>query len=71
MAVIHLRRAVAKKPQQLAYKIALTLAYAQVGHYDLAKQSYQETKQLAPHSVEVKQLREKLAALFRERGQTQ
>ncbi len=65
LAVIHLRRAVAEKPNVLAYQMALTTAYANIKRFDLAKESYLAAKQIAPNEPQVKQLGQKVGAMNR------
>ena len=63
LAVIHLRRAVASKPNQLRYQLALAVAYTNIKRYDLAKQSLEAAGKIAPNAPEVLQLTQKVAAL--------
>lgn len=62
-AVIHLRRAVAKKSNELRYQLALTTAYMNIHRYDLAEQTLQAAAQLDPGSGEVQTLKRRLAAV--------
>jgi tetratricopeptide (TPR) repeat protein len=59
-AVVHLRRAVAKSPNNLSYRLALTVAYFNIQRLDLAEKSLQEAEKLDPNMAEVKRLREQL-----------
>ena len=61
MAVIHLRRAVVRRPNNLAYQLALTVAYINIKRYDLALESYKVAKRLGPQAPQVRELGQQLA----------
>ncbi|MFQ5613678.1 MAG: tetratricopeptide repeat protein [Anaerolineae bacterium] len=61
-AVIHLRRAVAKKPSEPAYRLMLASAYLNIRRYDLAEQSIRAVEQMAPGSPQVQALKKRLAS---------
>jgi tetratricopeptide (TPR) repeat protein len=62
LAVIHLRRAVLNEANP-TYFIALTIAYMNLKRYELAQETLEKAEQLAPHSVEIWRLKQRLAAI--------
>lgn len=62
-AIIHLRRAIAGDPSNLAYRLALVVAYLKVARYGLARKELAEAKKLAPHSTDVYRLEKTLATV--------
>ena len=66
-AVIHLRRAVARKPENLSYHIALIVAYLNIRRDDLARRALDQAEKLAPQAPQIKQLRDKMSSFIRSR----
>lgn len=62
-AILHFRRAVAGDPANLAYRLALTIAYLKVARTDQAQKELLEAKKIAPHSTDVQRLEQKLVKL--------
>jgi tetratricopeptide (TPR) repeat protein len=61
-AAIHLRRAVARKSDELTYHLALATAYLNIRRYDLAGRVLESAEQVWPQSSQVRGLKEKLVA---------
>jgi len=60
-AILHFRRAVAGDPANLAYRLALSVAYLKVARPDQAQKELMEAKKIAPRSTDVQHLEQKLA----------
>lgn len=63
LAVIHLRGAVGRKPENSTYHLALITAYIKVKRYDLAQQSLDYAAQLSFDSPEFSRLQQQVTSL--------
>jgi len=64
---LHLRRAVGIRPEEVAYHLALTVAYINLKRADLAQKSLAEAERLNPQASEIQRLRQRLAAIVPDR----
>ncbi|MFQ5578446.1 MAG: tetratricopeptide repeat protein, partial [Anaerolineae bacterium] len=64
-AVIHLRRAAARRPADLSIRLLLIAAYLNLKRFDLAETALQQAEQMDPANVDLQRLRDKLAAAQR------
>ncbi|RME97834.1 MAG: hypothetical protein D6768_18765, partial [Chloroflexi bacterium] len=62
LAIIHYRRAIGREPRRAVYHLALAIALAKVGRYELAQKSLERAEQLDPDAPEIWRLRKKIRA---------
>ncbi len=65
LAVIHLRRAIAREARNPSYHAALAVAYMNIKRYDLAEKALGDAEKLAPKTIEFRRLREQLDTLVK------
>ena len=63
LAIIHLRRAIVKKPDNPTNHERLVTAYMKINRYDLADKALQEAEKFAVTSTELNSLRRELATV--------
>ncbi|MDM8532863.1 hypothetical protein QUF63_17000 [Anaerolineales bacterium HSG25] len=62
VTVLHLRRAVMRRPNEVSYLLLLTKGYIKLNHFNMAEDTLNHVAQLKPDSTELQSLREMLVA---------